>query len=73
MRNSEGECGFTGAWGSYEEQRAPRELAGLDKFDSHPTRLKGHVGESGGLRIQERDAYFAGIVLPYETGTVAGG
>ena len=48
MRNSEGECGFTGAWGPYEEQRPSRELAGLDKFDNHPTRLKGHVVESGG-------------------------
>ena len=46
MRNSERERGFTSAWGSYEEQRASRELAGLDKFDNHPTRLKGHVGES---------------------------
>jgi hypothetical protein len=39
MRNGEGKCGFTGAWGSYEEQRASRELAGLDKFDNHPTRF----------------------------------
>jgi hypothetical protein len=72
MRNSEGECGFTRAWGSYEEKRASRELAGLDKFDSHSTRLKGHVGVSGSYGAQERDAYFACIVLPYETGTVAG-
>jgi hypothetical protein len=71
MRNGECECRFTSARGSYEEKRASRELAGFDKFDSHPTRLKGHVGESGGYGAQERDAYFASIVLPYETGTVA--
>ena len=46
MRYCECECSFTGAWGTYEEQRASREFAGLDKFDDHPTRLKGHVDES---------------------------
>jgi hypothetical protein len=53
MRNGECECRFTSARGSYEEKRASRELAGFDKFDSHPTRLKGHVGESGGYGAQE--------------------
>lgn len=70
MRDGERECGFTSAWGSYKEKRASRELAGLNKFDSHPTRLKGNVGEGGGYGAQKRDAYFACIVLPYETGTV---
>jgi hypothetical protein len=53
MRDGECECGFTGAWRSYEEECASRELAGLDKFNSYPARLKGHFGESGGQEAQE--------------------
>jgi hypothetical protein len=73
VRNSECECSFTGAWGTYEEQRASRELAGLDKFDDHPTGLRGHAGKREWLKEdRERDVYLTRIVLPYKTGTVCG-
>jgi hypothetical protein len=46
---------FTGAWGTYEERRASRELAGLDKFDDHCTRLKSHAGKRMSQEVRERD------------------
>jgi hypothetical protein len=72
MRNSKCKCSFTGARDTYEEQRASRELAGLDKFDDYPTRLRGHIGERVTQKVRERDVYLACIVLSNETGTVCG-
>ena len=46
---------FTGARGTYEERRASRELAGLDKFDDHCTCLKSHAGERMSQEVRERD------------------
>jgi hypothetical protein len=45
VRDGEGEGSFTGSRGTDEEQRASRELAGLDEFDNHPTPLNGRVGK----------------------------
>lgn len=86
VRDRERERGLAGAGCTNEEQRASREFARLYEFDDHTARLEASEREAsamvvvvvfiylegGALACESVDAYLAGVVLSYETGTVCG-